>query len=98
INDIITQNFNVTAPSAQYDAQHRRLTVFFQPGVSTAAQLASAVNVLLNSPLEAALSQQRNDGSGTLSAKTFEGVTSDGAATKRSAGAIFPAGDNNAIT
>ncbi|MEJ2698046.1 MAG: VCBS repeat-containing protein [Desulfuromonadales bacterium] len=98
IRDILVNNFEVEGGFAQYDAQHGRLTLFFEPDETTAEELVRQVNSLLNVPLVASLFQQTNDGSGSFSAGVYAGVTSGGDGGTRATGAIFPDGSNNAVS
>jgi hypothetical protein len=72
IRDITTQNYTATGLSVQYDAVHKRLTVFFKPGDDAggrANQLITAINTIAHLPLTAArYLPLTNDGTGTLPA------------------------------
>jgi len=98
VRDVITHNYEATGHFAQYDANHKRLTLFFEPGATSAEDLVGSVNDLANIPLTAALYQSTNDGTGTFTATIFKDVTSGGTNTTQATGAIFPKGGNNAIT
>jgi len=106
IRDILTQKYNVGTTQVQYDAVHKRLTVFVNPDTdsplrTTAREVVNAINALVSVPFKAALFQQFNTGAGFFEAAEFENVTRGGVNNpdgKPAVGAIFPAGGNNAIT
>ena len=99
VRDILVNNFDAQSVTAQYDGAHKRITVYYKKGTSTAKQLVDAINRLTNGPVSAELFQGTNTGEGKIiKAQTFNNVTTGAIfLEKESAGAIFPMGGNNAI-